>query len=99
MREVERTLDVTVSVIFTTSAEQRKIALEAIADHDGSGTFSDPIVTEVATLTGFYPAEGYHQGYYRNHSEQPYCEAMISPKIAKLRKRYLSRLKGATTGT
>jgi peptide-methionine (S)-S-oxide reductase len=55
--------------------------------------FDDPIVTEVAPLTTFYPAEDYHQGYYRENPEQPYCRATIPPKLAKLRAKYRERMK------
>ena len=62
-----------------------------------TGHAESPIVTQVAPLTAFYPAEGYHQGYYRNNPDQPYCRAMVAPKVAKLRQKYAARLKGAAT--
>ena len=64
-----------------------KIALEA-----AEGAFDRPIVTEVAPLPAFYPAEDHHQDYYRNNRMQPYCVAVISPKMAKLRRRFLDKL-------
>ena len=56
-------------------------------------TFDDPIVTEVTPFTAFYKGEGYHQGYFRQNPTQPYCRAMVAPKVARLREHYLARLK------
>ena len=56
------------------------------------GVFSDPIVTEIAPLDVFYPAEDYHQDYFARNPEQPYCSAVIAPKVSKLRRHYLDRL-------
>lgn len=55
--------------------------------------FEDPIVTEVSALGLFHDAEEYHQDYYRNNTEQGYCNAVISPKLAKFRKLYAEKLK------
>jgi peptide-methionine (S)-S-oxide reductase len=84
------------SAIFVHSPEQRAVAGEVIAALTREGAFDAPIVTEVATLDTFFPAEGYHQGYYRANAGQPYCNATITPKMAKLRAKYASRLKGAS---
>jgi peptide-methionine (S)-S-oxide reductase len=81
------------SAIFFHSAEQERVATEVIAELGRQKVFDDPIVTELAPLTTFYPGEGYHQGYYRGNSEQPYCRATITPKISKLRAKYSARLK------
>jgi len=81
------------SAIFFHSPEQERTAREVIAELTREQTFDDPIVTEVAPLTRFYAAEDYHQGYYRDNPEQPYCRATITPKVAKLRSKYLARLK------
>jgi peptide-methionine (S)-S-oxide reductase len=83
------------SAIFTSSPEQMVTADTVIAELTDAKTFADPIVTEVAPLAVFYKAEGYHQGYYRGNAEQPYCRATITPKVTKLRAKYLARLKGA----
>ena len=72
------------SAIFYHSPQQQAQALETIARINAEGVFNAPIVTEVVPLTQFYPAEDYHQGYYGLNSEQPYCQAVISPKVAKL---------------
>jgi len=83
------------SVIFFHDAAQEAAAEAVIAELTKARVFDAPIVTEVAPLTRFYPAEGYHQGYYQRDSGQPYCRATISPKLAKLRKLYAARLKTA----
>ena len=57
------------------------------------GKFPSPIVTQVAPLDIFYPAENYHQDYYNNNSSGGYCRIVISPKIAKLKEQYADRLK------
>ena len=84
------------SAIFHHSLEQRATAEQVIAALTEAGTFEDPIVTEVTPFTAFYKAEGYHQGYFRQNPNQPYCRAMVAPKVAKLREHYLSRLKAAS---
>ena len=52
-----------------------------------------PIVTQVVPLQAFYRAEDYHQGYFRGNPGQPYCQAVVSPKVAKFRKQFTSKLK------
>jgi peptide-methionine (S)-S-oxide reductase len=86
------------SAIFHHSPEQERAAREVIADLERQRAFDDPIVTEVSPLSAFHPAEDYHQGYYQQNQEQPYCRATITPKMAKLRAKYAARLKtsGAT---
>jgi peptide-methionine (S)-S-oxide reductase len=81
------------SVIFTHHDAQRAAAETVIADLTRQGIFDRPIVTEIAPLDAFYPAEAYHQAYYRRNAGKPYCQAVIAPKVAKLRKTYLERLK------
>ncbi|MEM1118727.1 MAG: peptide-methionine (S)-S-oxide reductase, partial [Bacteroidota bacterium] len=56
------------------------------------GVFADPIVTEIEPLDTFYPAEDYHQDYFERNPAQPYCAAIIAPKVAKLRAEYLDKL-------
>lgn len=74
------------SAIFYHSEEQKQAAEKAIAELEAEGTFDAPIVTVVTPLKAFYKAEEYHQRYYERNSGQPYCRAMISPKLAKVRK-------------
>jgi peptide-methionine (S)-S-oxide reductase len=81
------------SAIFTHGPEQKLVAEELIAKLNADKVFPDPIVTEVTPLTTFYAAEEYHQGYYRRNPGQGYCQAMIGPKVAKLRAQYGARLK------
>jgi peptide-methionine (S)-S-oxide reductase len=81
------------SAILHHSPEQRAVAEQVIADLTREQVFPAPIVTRLAPLGAFHPAEDYHQGYYRANPDQPYCRATISPKLAKLRSRYAARLK------
>ncbi|MGC4005585.1 MAG: peptide-methionine (S)-S-oxide reductase MsrA [Pirellulales bacterium] len=81
------------SVIFTHSDEQRRIAEETIARWNAAKTWSAPIVTQVAPAPTFYPAEDYHQGYFRTNPEQPYCLAVVDPKVAKIRAKFADRWK------
>ncbi len=81
------------SAIFTSTPEQLAAANAKIAELDAAGIFGRPIVTQVEPLAQFYPAEGYHQGYYQAHPEQPYCQAVISPKVAKFRSKFASKLR------
>ena len=81
------------SVIFYRTPEQQITASEAIVELDEAQIWSSPIVTEVTPLSTFYPAEDYHQQFYLNNKYQPYCQTVISPKLAKFRKEYLGKLK------
>jgi len=85
------------SVIFYTDDEQRRAAEDAIRSLEESGVWGDPIVTEVLPAPDFYPAEPYHRDYYRRNPTQGYCQVVIAPKIAKLRKMHYERLKGGDT--
>ena len=80
------------SAIFYTTEAQRIIAEKSKEDM-ASQIWDDPIVTEIKPLDKFYPAESYHQNYYKLNPNQGYCQAVISPKLAKSRKRYKDRLK------
>jgi len=81
------------SAIFTHSPEQEETAREVIRDLEAEGVWNDPIVTQVEPLTHFYPAEDYHDAYYRRNPRQGYCQVVIAPKVAKFRQKYLSRLR------
>jgi peptide-methionine (S)-S-oxide reductase len=81
------------SAIFYHSPEQKAIAEEVIRETEAAGIWNHHIVTEVTPLSVFYPAENYHQEYFANNPEQPYCQVVIAPKVAKFRKHYLERLK------
>ena len=80
------------SGIYTSSDEQRQTAEAVVQELTDAATFADPIVTEIEPLDTFYPAEDYHQDYYARNPAQPYCQAVIAPKVSKLRARYLDRL-------
>jgi peptide-methionine (S)-S-oxide reductase len=81
------------SVIFTHSPEQAAVALSVIQAVQGEGTWRARVVTQVEPLDVFYPAEAYHQQYFANNPQQPYCQVIIAPKIAKARRKYLELLK------
>jgi len=81
------------SVIFYQQSEQKKAAEDVIRELQAMAIWPDPIVTEVLPATVFYPAEEYHQDYYRRNPARGYCQMTISPKLAKLRKRYRALLK------
>jgi len=73
------------SVIFFHNAEQQREAARIIEELEKEKVWSDPIVTEVLPMPAFYPAESYHQNYFKNNPGQGYCQVVISPKLAKLR--------------
>jgi peptide-methionine (S)-S-oxide reductase len=81
------------SVIFYRTKEQKANAEELILELTAEQVFDNPIVTAVEPLKAFYPAETYHKDYFKKHPKEPYCQAVIAPKIAKLQKTYLSKLK------
>ncbi len=81
------------SAIFYNSDEQKKTAEEVIKEVEAEAIYSDPIVTEVTAFDKFYIAEDYHQEYFTNNPNQPYCAAVIAPKVAKFRQKFVSRLK------
>ncbi|MEI7686511.1 MAG: peptide-methionine (S)-S-oxide reductase MsrA [Planctomycetota bacterium] len=76
------------SVIFTHSPEQEATAKTLIAELDGQKIWDRPIVTQVTPAPTFYPAEEYHQGYYRSNPHEGYCQVVIAPKLAKFRKHF-----------
>lgn len=81
------------SIILTHSDEQARIAREAITEITAEKLYEDPIVTQIEPLTTFYSAERYHQDYFANNSRQPYCQAVIAPKVAKFRRKFLERMR------
>ena len=72
------------SAIFTHTEAQAAAARAALAAENASGRHARPIATEIAPATEFYPAEDYHQEYYRLNKRAPYCRAVIQPKLKKL---------------
>jgi peptide-methionine (S)-S-oxide reductase len=81
------------SVIFYHDAEQEQIAREVIKSINERRIWNRAIVTEVSPLPAFYPAEAYHDDYFARNPGQPYCQVIIEPKVAKLRKQHLDKLK------
>lgn len=82
------------SAIFWESEAQRRTAEEVIRDVEETGAFEGPVVTQVAPLERFWPAEGYHRDYYRRNQSQPYCRVVIDPKLARFRKSFTEKRKG-----
>lgn len=80
------------SVIFTHSTEQDRIARELILDLDAQAIWPNRIVTQILPVPRFWPAESYHQDYFRNNSMQSYCAYVVSPKVSKIRKAFKDRL-------
>ncbi len=76
------------SIVFVETDSDRLFVLEKISELEREKIFSDPIVTEVRLLARLYPAESYHNRYYEKNTAVPYCEIVINPKLAKLRKKF-----------
>ncbi len=81
------------SAIFYHNPEQKRIAEEIRDEIAAAGIYDDPIVTEITPFNRFWPAEDYHQEYFANNPNQPYCAAVVAPKVAKFRRKYAARLK------
>ena len=83
------------SAIFYHTPEQKTAAERVIREIASAGIYRDPLVTEVAPASKFYVAEDYHQEYFARNPRQPYCQAVVAPKVAKFRKHFIERLKRA----
>jgi peptide-methionine (S)-S-oxide reductase len=81
------------SAIFYHNPGQKTIAEEVIRDLEHESIWGKPIVTQLVPFSKFYPAEAYHQEYFKRNPYQGYCVAVIAPKVAKFRKKYLEKLK------
>lgn len=81
------------SAIFYHSTAQKAAAEQVIENLNAGKVYDDPIVTEVAPASKFHLAEDYHQEYFQRNPSQPYCAAIVRPKVAKFRKYFLERLK------
>ncbi len=81
------------SVIFYKNEEQKKAAQSIIAELNKAKVYDSPIVTKVEPFKKFYKAEDYHQDYYANNKNQPYCKMVIQPKIEKFEKVFKDKLK------
>jgi peptide-methionine (S)-S-oxide reductase len=84
------------SIILYHSEQQRAIAEQSKRDTDASGLWPNALVTEISPFSTFYKAEDHHQNFYRDNPYQPYCLAIIDPKITKLRKEFRAKLKDAS---
>jgi peptide-methionine (S)-S-oxide reductase len=84
------------SAIFTHNAQQLAAANSKIAELNARRIWDRPIVTQVEPLDRFYPAEDEHQGYYRAHPQQGYCQAVIAPKVARFRSKFAGKLRGGS---
>ncbi|TVQ90383.1 MAG: peptide-methionine (S)-S-oxide reductase [Bacteroidetes bacterium] len=80
------------SVIFYHNEDQEKTASEVFREINDTDLWADPLVTEISPMEKFYVAEDYHQNYYQNNPNQPYCTFVISPKLSKLRKLFEHKL-------
>jgi methionine-S-sulfoxide reductase len=81
------------SAVFYHTDEQRELAEKYMQRLDESGAFDAPIVTEITKFQKFYPAEDYHQEYFAANPRQPYCRAVVKPKVVKFRKAFKDKLK------
>jgi peptide-methionine (S)-S-oxide reductase len=81
------------SAIYYHDAEQKKVIDSVIQDIEEARVWGRPIVTEVAALDTFYPAEEYHKNYFQDHPSQPYCNIVIGPKVKKMKEIFSQQLK------
>lgn len=81
------------SAVFYHSVEQKETAAEVMRDLEMAGVYADRIVTELRPAETFWPAEEYHQNYYRTHANQSYCLFAVGPKVKKFREKFASRRK------
>jgi len=81
------------SAIFFVDKEQKDTATQVIKQFSEEGLWADPIVTELVAFEKFYIAEDYHQEYFKKNPYQGYCRAVIAPKVAKFRQKYVESLK------
>jgi peptide-methionine (S)-S-oxide reductase len=81
------------SEIFYHNQEQKEIAEKLIAELNKEQIWNRPIVTAVEPLKVFYKAETWHKDYYKLHPKEPYCQAVIAPKITKLQAHFLDKIK------
>ncbi len=81
------------SAIFYHTDEQKRIAEETIKEIEAEGIYDKKIVTEITPFDKFYMGEDYHQEYFANNPNQPYCAAVVAPKVAKFRQKFTNLLK------
>ncbi len=83
------------SIVLHHGPDQESTARAVVHGLTAEGLWGGPIVTEIAAFRGFFPAEPYHQGYYRRNPSQGYCTAVVRPKVAKFRAKWASKLRRA----
>ncbi len=81
------------SVVFYKDEKQRAVAEAVMKELTDEKVFDRPIVTQLSRLQEFYPAEDYHRDYFLRNPTQPYCRAVVAPKVAKFRAHWQSKLK------
>lgn len=81
------------SAIYFHDDAQKQTALVVMQEVKHQGLWPNPLVTELAPLDVFYPAEEYHQDYFARNPMQPYCQVVVAPKVAKFRKQYFAQLR------
>jgi peptide-methionine (S)-S-oxide reductase len=81
------------SSIFYHDAQQKQIAEAYINDLNDSGSYLNPIVTQLEPYLAFFPAEDYHQNYFNENGQQPYCHIVVKPKVEKFQKSFSKKLK------
>ncbi|MCB0395729.1 MAG: bifunctional methionine sulfoxide reductase B/A protein [Flavobacteriales bacterium] len=81
------------SVVFYHNEMQRKLAMSYKQKLNAEGVWDKPVVTEISPVRNYFPAEKYHQDYYSENSDKPYCSAVITPKLEKFRKVFMEKLK------
>jgi peptide-methionine (S)-S-oxide reductase len=81
------------SAIFYHDESQRAAAEELIRELNAEGIWASPIVTEVQPAVRFYKAEDYHQEYFRNNPQQPYCAYVVAPKVKKFHDKFAAKLR------
>ena len=81
------------SIILYADEPQREIATAVLKEVEAEGIYPDPIVTQIEPLEEFWPAEAYHDDYFRRNPDQTYCAVVVGPKVAKFRKRFKDRLR------
>ena len=81
------------SAIFYHDDAQKATAMAVMAEVTAEKIWPNPLVTELAPLAKFYPAEEYHQDYFARNPGQPYCQVVVAPKVSKFRKQFIGKLK------
>ena len=81
------------SIILYADEAQRETANAVLHEVEAEGVYPDPIVTEILPLEKFWPAEDYHDDYFRRNPNEIYCQVVVGPKVAKFRKRFKDRLR------